>query len=265
MSATPYYPRGGAGGAARPPASGRPHPQESAPSTASLMVTRLIALMLLFGASGLLYHVAASDGFRIERVVVVGSQLVPPADIESAAAVTGLNIFWVKEEEVGHRLQAITAVQSARARAVLPDRLEVRIVERTPVAVWQNGGVSYLVDAEGRILRATDQAVALPIIHDVGSQPIPSSGAIDRTALTTMFQLQQLLPRIAGLTPGNLEYSPETGVTVIVDGGQRVRFGRDDDLEWKVGAVVALRRELDRLGQHAELIDVRFRDRPYVR
>jgi hypothetical protein len=73
------------------------------------------------------------------------------------------------------------------------------------------------------------------------------------------------LPRIAGLNPGNLEYSPETGVTVIVDGGQRVRFGRDDDLEWKVGAVVALRRELGRLGQQAELIDVRFRDRPYVR
>ena len=265
MSATPYYPRGNNSGGSRVPASGRPYPEDGTSSTAALLVTKLIALVLLFGASGLLYHVAASDGFRIERVVVVGSQLVPPADIESVAAVTGLNIFWVKEEEIGHRLQAITAVQSARARAVLPDRLEVRIVERTPVAVWQNGGMSYLVDAEGRVLRATDQAVALPTIHDIGNQPIPSTGTVDRAALTTMFQLQQLLPRIAGLTPGNLEYSADTGVTVIVDGGQRVRFGRDDDLEWKVGAVVALRRELGRLGQRAELIDVRFRDRPYVR
>lgn len=264
MSATPYFPRGNNGGA-RLPMHDRPLPESAPSSTVAMIVTRLIALMLLFGASGLLYHVAASDGFRIERVVVVGSQLVPAADIEQAAAVTGLNIFWIKEEEIGHRLQAITAVQSARARAVLPDGLEVRIVERTPVAVWQNGGTSYLVDAEGRILRATDQAVALPTIHDIGNQPLPGTGTVDRAALTTMFQLQQLLPRIAGLTPGNLEYSPDTGVTVIVDGGQRVRFGRDDDLEWKVGAVVALRRELGRLGQHAELIDVRFRDRPYVR
>jgi cell division protein FtsQ len=272
MSATPYYPRGGSeytrsgyGGNARPPAVGYPPPEEQSTSTAALLLTRLLALILLFGASGLLYHVAASDEFRIERVVVVGSQLVPPADIEAVAAVTGLNIFWVREEEIGHRLQTITAVQSTRVRAVLPDRLEVRIVERTPVAVWQNGGTSYLVDAEGRVLQVTDQAMALPTIHDIGSQPIPSSGTVDRAALTTMFQLQQLLPRIAGLNPGNLEYSPDTGVTVIVDGGQRVRFGRDDDLEWKVGAVVALRRELGRLGQHAELIDVRFRDRPYVR
>ncbi|MGE3272178.1 MAG: cell division protein FtsQ/DivIB [Chloroflexota bacterium] len=229
------------------------------------MVTRLIALILLFGASGLLYHVAASDGFRIERVVVVGSQLVPQAEIEQVAAVTGLNIFWVREEEIGHRLQAITAVQSARVRAVLPDRLEVRIVERAPVAVWQNGGMSYLVDAEGRVLRMTDQAIALPTIRDVSTTPVQQQGTVDRAALNTMFRLQELLPQAAGFTPGALEYSLDTGVTVIVDGGPQIRFGRDDDLEWKVGALVAIRRELGRLGQHAELIDVRFRDRPYVR
>lgn len=230
-----------------------------------MMVMRLIALVLLFSAFGLLYHVAASDGFRIERVDVVGSRLVPPPEIEQAAAATGLNIFWLKEDEIGHRLQAITAVQTVWVRAVLPDRLEVRIVERTPVAVWQNGGMSYLVDAEGRILRMTDQAVALPTIIDTGNQPMGAASTVDRAALTTMFQLQQLLPRVAGLTPGALEYSQDTGITVVVDGGQRVRFGRDDDLEWKVGAVATLRRELSRTGRRAEVIDVRFRDRPYVR
>ncbi len=132
-----------------PGARSGPAPGQS--SVRAWVVTKLLALVLLFGASGLLYHVAASDGFRIERVVVIGSQLIPAGEIERSAAVTGLNIFWVREEEVGHRLQAIAAVQSARARTVLPGRLEVRIVERTPVAVWQNGGMSYLVDSEGRV------------------------------------------------------------------------------------------------------------------
>ncbi len=252
-------------GAVQGSAPARPATISGGSSFRAWLVTKLIAVILLFGASGLLYHVAASDGFRIERIVVIGSQLVPPAEIESAAAVTGLNIFWVREEEVGHRLQAITAVQSARARTVLPDRLEVRIVERAPVAVWQNGGMSYLVDSEGRVLRATDQAVALPTIRDTGAEPPPAGGTVDRAALNTMFQLQQLLPRVAGLTPRELEYGAETGVTVITDNGPRIRFGRDDDLEWKVSAVVAVRREMERLGQQPELIDVRFRDRPYVR
>ena len=265
MSATPYYPRGGNGGGSRVPAAGQSSPEQSAPSTAALLVTKLIALVLLFGASGLLYHVAASDGFRIERVVVVGSQLVPSAEIERTAAVAGLNIFWVREAEVGHRLQAIAAVQSARARTVLPDRLEVRIVERAPVAVWQHGGMSYLVDAEGRVLQMTDRAVALPTIRDVGPQPVQMGGSVDRAALTTMFRLQQLLPRVAGLTPRELEYGLDTGVTVVSDAGPRVRFGSDDDLEWQVNALVAVRREMDRQGRRPELIDVRFRDRPYVR
>ena len=239
--------------------------QQSGPSLRSWVVTKLLALILLFGASGLLYHVAASDGFRIERVVVVGSQLIPSAEIERTAAVAGLNIFWVREEEVGHRLQAIAAVQSARARTVLPDRLEVRIVERAPVAVWQNGGMSYLVDAEGRVLQVTDKAVALPTIRDLGEQPIQTGGSVDRAALATMFRLQQMLPRVAGLTPREIEYGLDTGVTVVPDSGPRVRFGSDEDLEWQLGTLVAIRRELDRQGQRPELIDVRFRDRPYAR
>lgn len=235
------------------------------PSPRAWIVTKLIAVILLFGASGLLYHVAASDAYRIERVVVVGSQLVPSSEIERTAAVTGLNIFWVREEEVDHRLRAIAAVQSARVRTVLPDRLEVRIVERAPVAVWQNGGMSYLVDAEGRVLQSVDQAVALPTIRDVSAEPVQLGGTVDRAALVTMFRLQQLLPRLAGLTPRELEYGLDTGVTVVPDSGPRVRFGSDDDLEWQVNALVAIRRELDRRGQRPELIDVRFRDRPYVR
>ena len=239
--------------------------QQVGPSRRAWVVTKLLALILLFGASGLLYYVAASDGFRIERVTVVGSQLVPSAEIERTAAVAGLNIFWVREEEVGHRLQEIAAVQSARARTVLPDRLEVRIVERAPVAVWQNAGMSYLVDVDGRVLQATTQAVALPTIRDVGSQAVQVGGAVDRAALVTMFRLQQLLPRVAGVTPRELEYGLDTGLTVIADSGPRIRFGSDDDLEWQVNALVAVRREIERQGQHPELIDMRFRDRPYAR
>lgn len=240
-----------------------PRPRRS--SLRAWIVTKLLAVILLFGASGLLYHVAASDAFVIREVAVAGSQLVPSAEIERASAVTGLNVFWIREEEVGHRLQAIAAIQSARARTVLPDRLEVRIVERAPVAVWQNGGVSYLVDADGRVLTEIDVAVALPTIRDVDPRPIHPGGTVDSAALSTMFQLQQLLPRIAGITPRELEYSQDAGVTMLTEAGQRVRFGSDDDLEWKVSVLVAVRRDMERLGQRPELIDVRFKDRPYVR
>jgi cell division protein FtsQ len=225
----------------------------------------MIAIVLLFGASGLLYHVAASDDYRVSNVVVTGAQLVSVAEIRDAAAINGLNIFWVRQEEVGHRLQAISAIQSARVTTVLPNRLEVRIAERAPVAVWQSGDSSYLVDVDGRVLRAIDRPASLPMIRDVGTQPVQPGGTVDALALVTTFRLQQLLPSVATLRPTEFEYSPETGVTVVADTGARVRFGLNDDLDWKVAALVAVRRDLDRRGQRAELIDLRFKDRPYVR
>jgi cell division septal protein FtsQ len=245
----------------RQPADAPPKP----PSRHGLLLTKLIAIVLLFGASGLLYHVAASDDYRVSDTVVTGARLVSAAEIQDAAAVTGLNIFWVKQEEVDHRLQAISAIQSARVTTVLPNRLEVRIVERAPVAVWQSGGSSFLVDADGRVLRSIDQAVSLPTIRDVGTQPVQAGGTVDTQALVTTFRLEQLLPGVATLRPTEFEYSPDTGVTVVADSGARVRFGLSDDLDWKVAALVAVRRDLDRRGQRAELIDLRFKDRPYVR
>ena len=51
----------------------------------------------------------------------------------------------------------------------------------------------------------------------------------------------------------------------MTDWEERVHFGNGYNLEWKVNALAALRRELERSGQRADLIDLRFNDRPYVR
>ena len=229
------------------------------------LVTRLLALLLLSGASGLLYHVATSDDFRIAHVAVVGNQILSGSEIETAAAVSGANIFWVRQEEVKRRLQALPAVQTARVSMSLPNRLEIRIGERTPVAIWQVGSTSFLVDQEGRVLGAVPTARPLLTIRDVGRTELEPGTRVDADALQTSFRLRQELPRLAGTAPREFEYSADTGVTVLPDGGPRLRFGNGEDLEWKITAVIAVRQELERSNQRAELIDVRFKDRPYVR
>lgn len=238
--------------------------EPSGPRTAWL-VTRLLAMILLFGASGLLYHVATSDEFRIARVQVAGNRLLSINDLQAAAAVYGANIFWVRQEEVRQRLQALPAVQSARVTAFLPNRLEIRIGERTPVAIWQVDGAPLLVDDEGRILGSSAEFRQLPVIQDLDRSGLRAGAQVDADALRTTFRLQRLLPEVAKTSPREFEYSRDTGVSVVTDFGPRVRFGRGEDLEWKVTALVAVRGELERSGGRAELIDLRFKDRPYVR
>jgi cell division protein FtsQ len=235
------------------------------PGLAAWVITKLIAVLLLSAASGLLYHVATSDDFRIAEVIVAGNQLLSESDLEAAAAVSGANIFWVRQGEVRQRLQALPAVQSARVGAFLPNRLEIRVGERTPVAVWQVGDSAFLVDRDGRVLAPASAPQQLLTIRDLGQTQLRAGSVVDAAALRAAFRLSQLLPQAATAVPREFEYAAETGVSVVAGADQRVRFGTGDDLEWQVSALVAVRRELERTGQRAELIDLRFKDRPYVR
>ncbi|HYU19147.1 MAG TPA: FtsQ-type POTRA domain-containing protein [Chloroflexota bacterium] len=234
-------------------------------SSAVWLLAKLLALLLLFAASGLLYHVATSDGFRVTRVAVAGNQLLSASELEATAAVDGANIFWLRQAEVKRRLEAVPSIQSARISAFLPNRLEIQIAERTPIALWQNGETSFLVDRDGRVLGSGPNGRSLPAIRDVGRSDLRAGESVDTDALQTVFRLQTLLPQLARTAAREFEYSRETGVSVVTDFGARVRFGRGDGLEWKVNALAAVRRELERTNQRAELIDVRFGDRPYVR
>ena len=247
----------------------RPPPARCAPtnsgSGADWLLARLLALLLLSGASGLLYHVATSDGFRIGGVVVAGNQLLTAGEVEVAAAVRGMNIFWVRQEEVRQRLQALPAVKSARVTAFLPNRLEIQIRERSPVAIWQAGATAFLVDEQGQVIGPAREPTGLTTIRDLEPGELQAGAPVDAEAVETASRLQSLLPATARTAPREFEYSRASGVSAVVDFGPRVRFGNGDNLDWKAHALVAVRRELERTGQRAELIDLRFGDRPYFR
>jgi hypothetical protein len=61
------------------------------------------------------------------------------------------------------------------------------------------------------------------------------------------------------------EYLPSTGMNVVQSVGPRLILGGADDLGWKMTALQTIVRHLQSERTTAELIDVRFRERPYYR
>ena len=59
----------------------------------------------------------------------------------------GTPMLYVDVDEARARLEALPWVKSAEVRRVWPDRISVHIVERRPVALWQNEGDVVVVDA----------------------------------------------------------------------------------------------------------------------
>jgi cell division septal protein FtsQ len=178
------------------------------------------------------------------------------------------------------RLRTLPLVLDASVHAHLPDRVEVRIVERQPVAFWISGDRSYLVDREGVILKPVDaeaqQARAcagqpcdprlapLPTVAQLDGQPLNAGDRVDASALRSSASLAAILP-LSGIQPLAFEWSAHAGLEVPTREGWRIRFDTARELDRQIRTVVAVREHLGASRTSASLIDVRFGDRPYFR
>jgi len=90
-------------------------------------------------------------GFAITSIEITGQTLSQEQDIVSLLGIgSDSSTFSFDVEAARTRLTWLRAVESATVRKVYPGRLEVKLVERVPVARWRSGGITYLVDAQGR-------------------------------------------------------------------------------------------------------------------
>lgn len=92
----------------------------------------------------------AKAGFRIQEITISGRGRTSTDDIVAALAAShGAPILGVDLERVKDRLEAIPSVRVAAVERRLPDSLHLALVERQPVAIWQNNGEHVLVDRDG--------------------------------------------------------------------------------------------------------------------
>lgn len=113
------------------------------------------------------FALTARSGFRVEHVYLEGRNHTSMEKINQALQVkAGSPILAQSPREIQTRLQALDRVQYAEVERVLPSSLHIHIVEREPIAIWQNRGNLRLIDNTGRIME--DVAVAayrqLPIV-----------------------------------------------------------------------------------------------------
>jgi cell division protein FtsQ len=95
----------------------------------------------------------AQAGFRIEEITISGRGRTSLDDVAAALdARHGAPILAVDLERVKDRLEAIPSVKVAAVERHLPGALHLDIVERTPVAIWQNNGEHVLVDRDGHMI-----------------------------------------------------------------------------------------------------------------
>ena len=117
---------------------------------------------------------AAFDaGFKVEDLALSGSLNTPQADLLDALKLPykGSSLFY-DAKEAQNQLLKIGWIESAEVRRILPSRLEVAIVERTPFARWEDAQHKVqVIDREGHILGADEAGgfKSLPLFSGEGA------------------------------------------------------------------------------------------------
>jgi len=89
-------------------------------------------------------------GLRVDRVVIDGRKRVPESDVATALGIDlGEATLGIDLASAQARIAALQGVKSVTIERHLPGEIHVQIVERQPIAIWQNDGRYQLVDADG--------------------------------------------------------------------------------------------------------------------
>jgi cell division protein FtsQ len=125
------------------------------------------------GKSGLwlgrLDGIARAAGFGIDTVVLSGHRYTADSDLYDALSLSeSRSLVTFDPARVRLRLEKLPWVASAEITRVYPDRLDIRVAERRPFAVWRRSDGEVLIDAGGRVLSPINRSTGLGLPHVTG-------------------------------------------------------------------------------------------------
>lgn len=195
-------------------------------------------------------------GLTVQSVTLEGRAETAQGEIVRMLGIKrGTPMLYVDVDEARARLEALPWVKSAEVRRVWPDRINVRIVERKPVALWQNEGDIVVVDAEGRPIAGEDVSrfTDLPLVVGKGAE----------SAVASLLGLIATQPKLKSRVKAAVRVG-ERRWNLRLDNGVEVRLP-EEGAEAALGELVRLDREQKILARDIKAIDLRFPDRFIVK
>lgn len=203
------------------------------------------------------YEFLAAGGLRVEHIKVVGTALMPKAEVDEAIGLIEgqSSIFEADPHAIQQRLEAKPWVARAEVRRVWPNRIEVLIVERRPMALWQSDGKVQVIDRSGTPISAHDPQRFGNLVLVVGQGAAAQAAGL----LDMLDKHPSLKPHVkAAVFVGQRRWN------LRLDNRVEVRLpeeGADEALTY----LVRLDSEQQVLARQIEAIDLRFPDRLIVK
>lgn len=131
-------------------------------------------------------------GFGVREIFVEGRKNTPIKALRKALALErGAPILFVDIVEARERLLALPWVSEVSVERVLPDTVVVHLVERSPLALWQNNGRFALIDKTGTVIERDHLGRFADLMVVVGDDEAARKAADLLAALATEPELMK--------------------------------------------------------------------------
>jgi cell division protein FtsQ len=130
-------------------------------------------------------------GFGLSQVSVSGHRFTADTDIYAALDLDSTRTLLTFDASAARaRIEQLPWISRASIERVVPDRIEIRVTERVPFAVWRSGERNWLIDRAGRKLQPVPTNL-MPQLLRVSGAGAPEEAAALMTVLVDF-------PHIAG-------------------------------------------------------------------
>lgn len=225
-------------------------------------------LVLLAGAAGAgLVRLSRLGVFTVDRVVVHGNSRLSTGEVLTLVdGLKGESVFSANLERYRARLLESPWVADATMRRLLPSTIDLRVIERAPIALGRAGDQLFLIDASGVIIDEYGPQYAqydLPIVD--GLMRAPSHGApaadAERARLVARFvDAVATLPAVRQHV-SQIDVSDAHNLVAILDQDPvALRLG-DRDFAARLQRYLELAPSLKEQIKEIDAVDLRFDER----
>jgi cell division protein FtsQ len=109
---------------------------------------------------------AVAAGFGLDQISITGQKYTPDSDIFDAIGLDQTRSFATLDAAAAKaRIEELPWIAKADLVRVYPGRLDIRVTERKPWALWREGKRNMLVDETGRVLAAVKSGTGGGLLH----------------------------------------------------------------------------------------------------
>lgn len=179
-------------------------------------------------------YLCRSELFRVSTVNITGCQRLSQEEIRDIAKVNiRSNVLGIDVSDIGRKLEKHPWVKQAILRKELPDKLNIQIIEKQPVALLQDAGL-YYVDSDATVMTKVKPAenVDFPVITGAKRQDL-INGSENLQGLKKILRLLPTKKRVEDTLPARniseIHLDPARGLILYtVDGHFCIRMGTGD-------------------------------------